>query len=73
MNNKKLIHTEIKKYYSYEAMRLEDYIELHFQGNKSSFAKAMNVLPQQVTKWLKNQYIISNGKMYGMIRELKEK
>lgn len=51
-------------------MNINEYIEFYFNGNKSDFARYMNVTPQQVTKWVNDNWIISNGKVYSPKRDL---
>ncbi|MBA0190682.1 MULTISPECIES: hypothetical protein [Pectobacterium] len=51
-------------------MKIVDYIDLYFEGNKSAFARRMNVTPQQVTKWVNDGWIIFDGQLYSPRREL---
>jgi len=52
------------------AVKIVDYIDLYFEGNKSAFARRMNVTPQQVTKWVRDGWIILDGQLYSPRREL---
>ncbi|MDW5499747.1 helix-turn-helix domain-containing protein [Pseudomonas lundensis] len=45
-------------------MKIINYINESFGGNQSEFARAMDVSPQQVTKWIKGDWIIVDGKLY---------
>lgn len=45
-------------------MKLIDYIKEKHDGNQSEFARAMNVTPQQVTKWIKGEWIMDDNKLY---------
>ncbi|MEJ5074354.1 hypothetical protein WH357_18760 [Enterobacter ludwigii] len=51
-------------------MKIVEYIDLYFEGNKSAFARRMNVTPQQVTKWVNDGWIIIDGQLYSPRREL---
>lgn len=51
-------------------MKLSEHIDLFFNGNKSAFAKSMSVTPQQVTKWVNDDWIIVDGNLYSPKREL---
>ena len=52
-------------------MTLEKYIENHFDGNKSEFAKAQNVHRQQVTRWVNEGFIVVSGQLFSPRRQLK--
>lgn len=54
-------------------MKLIDYINKNYGGNKSEFARSQDVLPQMVNKWLNGDYIVIDGVLYSPRRELKEK
>ncbi|MGP3141444.1 hypothetical protein [Serratia nevei] len=45
-------------------MKVINYIQKNFGGNQSEFARAMDVTPQQVTKWIKGDWIVVDGKLY---------
>ncbi|EDU58943.1 hypothetical protein L3033_004062 [Providencia stuartii] len=45
-------------------MKIEDFINKYFGGNKSEFARANNVFRQQVNKWVKTGCIIFEGIRY---------
>jgi hypothetical protein len=49
-------------------MRLIDYIQQHYGGNQSAFARAMGVPRQQVTRWLVGEWIVYNGRLYSPFR-----
>lgn len=51
-------------------MSIVEYIEIYFNGNKSEFARHMNVTPQQVTKWVNDGWIISDGRLYSPKRNV---
>lgn len=54
-------------------MKLIDYIDKYYGGNKSEFARVNDVLPQAITKWIAGDYIVIDGVLYSPRRELKEK
>lgn len=54
-------------------MKLIDYIDKYYGGNKSEFARVNDVLPQAITKWIAGGYIVIDGVLYSPRRELKEK
>ncbi|WP_336431675.1 hypothetical protein [Providencia sp.] len=51
-------------------MTLTEYINTYYAGNQSAFAKACEVKPQQVTKWINGNFIVVNGELYSPRREL---
>ncbi|RYM60192.1 hypothetical protein BSR03_17260 [Serratia proteamaculans] len=51
-------------------MKLIDYIEKYFNGNKSAFARHEGVDQAYVYKWLKMECIIVDGKLYSPRREM---
>lgn len=51
-------------------MKLTEYIEKYYGGNKSEFARSNGVLPQQVNTWLKMECIVIDGKLYSPRRDL---
>jgi hypothetical protein len=51
-------------------MRLTEYIALHFAGNKAEFARHMNVIPQQVTKWINAEWIVVGHTLYSPRRSV---
>lgn len=53
-------------------MTIEEYISHNFQGNKSAFARHMEVNPQQVTKWVNDGWIVENHTLYSPRRQLPE-
>lgn len=52
-------------------MSLSDYIEKHFGGDNTAFAKAQGVKPQQVTQWKNKGFIVVDHVLYSPRRELK--
>lgn len=54
-------------------MKLTEYIDKYFEGNKSEFARSEGVIPQQVHKWIAMECIVVEGVLYSPRRELKEK
>lgn len=54
-------------------MKLTEYIEEYYAGNKAEFARDNDVIPQHVTKWVNGDYIVIDGKLYSPRRELKVK
>lgn len=53
-------------------MALTEYIRLRFGGNKAAFARHMGVNPQQVTKWINDEWIVVANKLYAPRREVPE-
>lgn len=51
-------------------MKLIEYIEKYYAGNKSAFARANGVSPQRVNDWLVGGYIVESGKLYSYRRDL---
>ncbi|WP_447881031.1 hypothetical protein [Serratia fonticola] len=51
-------------------MPLIEYIAANFGGNKSAFARHMGVIPQQVTKWVNEAWIVVDGKLYSPKRDI---
>lgn len=51
-------------------MKLADYISANF-ASKAEFARSQNVTPQQVTKWINNEWIVINNTLYLPKREIK--
>lgn len=51
---------------------LEKYIDENFGGNKSAFARFMQVNSQQITKWVRDEWIVHNHKIYAPRREIPE-
>ena len=54
------------------AMPLDEFIDENFEGSQSSFGRAQGVLRQQVTQWIKSEYIVVNNCLYSKRRELKK-
>lgn len=51
-------------------MKLATYIDLYFDGNKSAFARAMDVQPPSVHQWLNSGAEIVGGKLVLNARDL---
>lgn len=51
-------------------MKLTTYIDLYYQGNKSAFARAMDVQPPSVHQWLNSGAEIIGGKLVLNYRDL---
>jgi hypothetical protein len=49
---------------------LGDYIYKFYDNYKTGFGKAVGVPSAQITKWLVNENIISNGMMYSKRRRM---
>jgi len=49
-------------------MPLIDYIKQHY-ASQADFARANGVLPQQVTKWIRKDWIIVSGTLYSPVRQ----
>ena len=54
-------------------MKLTEYIEKYFDGNKAAFAKSEGVLAPQVHQWIDKGFIVIDGVLYSPRRELKVK
>ena len=52
-------------------MSLAEYIDIKYLGNQADFARTQGVAPAQVTQWLKKDFIVVDGKLYSLRRELK--
>ncbi len=52
-------------------MKLKDYIRDHYY-TKRDFAADIGVMPQQVTAWIKKEFIVIDGVMYSPRRSLKD-
>ena len=51
-------------------MTLSDYINANFSGNKSAFARHTGVVPQQVTRWINEGWIVVDNKLYAPRRDI---
>ena len=49
---------------SKEALPLKDYIQKHFAGNKTDFAKAINTTRQHVYLMENSGYIVYEGRLF---------
>lgn len=56
-----------------KALTLAEYIAVYFGGSQREFAKAQDVLPQQVTQWITKGFIVVNHNLYSLRRELNMK
>lgn len=45
-------------------MSLTEYINIYFSGNKSAFARHMARSRQKVNGWIKDGWIVVDGKLY---------
>lgn len=54
-------------------MKLTEYIDKYYGGNKSEFARANGVMPQQVNNWINGNYVVIDGFLYSPRRELAPK
>lgn len=43
---------------------LKGYIEFYHAGSQADFARQMGVTPQQVTKWIKGEWVVIDHKLY---------
>ncbi|EIV2274743.1 TPA: hypothetical protein ACHVWS_005256 [Klebsiella pneumoniae] len=53
-------------------MTIDDYVDYYFNGNKSAFARHMEVNPQQVTKWVNDGWVVDNHTLYSPRRSVPE-
>lgn len=51
---------------------LRNYIAKKYNSSQSEFARANGVSRQQVTQWLNKDFIVVDGKLYSVRRELKK-
>jgi DNA-binding transcriptional regulator YdaS (Cro superfamily) len=52
-------------------MKLQAYINQRYQGNQAAFARAQGVKPQQVSQWLKKDFLVVDGVLCSQRRVLK--
>ena len=45
-------------------MKLNEYIQTHHNGNISAYAKTLGVRYDQVSRWLKRDCMVIDGKVY---------
>ncbi|HIA9766885.1 TPA: hypothetical protein ACWSP4_003100 [Klebsiella pneumoniae] len=53
-------------------MTIDEYVDCYFNGNKSAFARHMEVNPQQVTKWVNDGWVVDNHTLYSPRRSVPE-
>lgn len=53
-------------------MSITEYINLHFNGNQSEFARRMEVNRQQVTRWISEDWIVVGHILYSPRRSVPE-
>lgn len=51
-------------------MKLTEYIDKNFNGNKAEFARHMGVKAPQVHQWIAMECIVVDGVMYSPRREI---
>ncbi|PKH00876.1 hypothetical protein [Paraglaciecola sp. MB-3u-78] len=51
-------------------LSLESYINTNFGGNKSAFARHMQINSQQVSKWIKKDWIVNENTLYSPKRDI---
>ena len=54
-----------------KAIPLADHIKKKHGGNKAAFARANNMFPQSVSRWINKEYFLIDGQLYGKVREEK--
>ena len=52
---------------------LADHIVDHYAGNQSEFARAQGMKRAQVSKWVKMGYLVVDGNIVAVKRELKQR
>ena len=52
-------------------IKVRDYIDLHYDGNVSAFARSQDASPQHVQQWIKGGYQIFDGKLWLISRGIK--
>jgi len=50
--------------------QLNTYIEKNFKNNKAAFARHMNVSSQQITRWINEEWVVSDNKLYSPRRDI---
>ena len=53
-------------------MKLVDYIDRHHGGNNAAFARSQNVMPQQITRWINQGFIVIGNTLYSPRRDIKQ-
>lgn len=51
-------------------MKITEYIDKYFNGNKAEFARHEGVLPPQVHKWIGMGCVVIDGKLYSPRRDM---
>jgi hypothetical protein len=49
---------------------LNKYIEKNFKSNKAAFARHMNVSSQQITRWINEDWVVEDSKLYSPRRDV---
>jgi hypothetical protein len=49
---------------------LNTYIEKNFKSNKAAFARHMNVSSQQITRWVNENWVVDDNKLYSLRRDV---
>ena len=57
---------------SEELQSLADYIKQNHSGNQSAFGRSQGVQRAQVNQWLKSGYVVCDGKLLAVRRELEK-
>lgn len=52
-------------------MLLKDYIKKHY-ATQAEFSKDNDLLPQQVTKYIRRNMVVVNGMLYTPVRPIKQ-
>ncbi|CDL79969.1 hypothetical protein [Xenorhabdus cabanillasii] len=53
-----------------EVYSLDEYIKIYYQGVKAEFARTQGVSPQQVSQWIKQDFIVIEHQLYSWRRDL---
>lgn len=51
-----------------KALPLNEYIDLHFGGNKAAFARSIGTTRQHVNKMLNGEWIVFKGKLWSSLK-----
>ena len=53
-----------------EVLTLDEYIKREHNGIRADFAEVNGIKRQQVTTWLKNDFVVIGGRLYSERRKL---
>lgn len=69
----KLTYDEfMDEFFNSPLLTLKEYISINHDNNNAAFARANNVIPQQVTEWKAKGFVVFDNKLFSERRELKK-